>query len=224
MLKSLDLIQNYSVPYEETQSNRVSDFRDLFCVSLFPKAILVYFYFTIGSFEGSKNYFLLRVTNKLEQKHQVDWLSVVQSNTGSRGQRDNRTYCLFKTSYYVDTMSYYPLFLSLEHRSAKSEFHCGVAPLRLETGRFECLDANRRICSICHSSVEDEKSCFYLDFRTVLFRKACEVNANFRNFTVHKEQFLLFSTLFYIYISNFRSQISYSFLKCGCSIYCFSQL
>ena len=36
-----------------------------------------------------------------------------------------------------------------------------------------------------------------------------------------KEQFLLFSTLFYIYISNFRSQITYSFVKCGCSIYCF---
>ena len=28
-----------------------------------------------------------------------------------------------------------------------------------------------------------------------------------------KEQFLLFSTLFYIYISNFRSQITYSFVK-----------
>ena len=36
-----------------------------------------------------------------------------------------------------------------------------------------------------------------------------------------EEQFLLFSTLFYIYISNFRSQITYSFVKCGCSIYCF---
>ena len=36
-----------------------------------------------------------------------------------------------------------------------------------------------------------------------------------------KEQFLLFSTLFNIYISNFRSQITYSFLKSGCSIHCF---
>ena len=36
-----------------------------------------------------------------------------------------------------------------------------------------------------------------------------------------KEQFLLFSTLFYIYISNFSSQITYSFVKSGCSIYCF---
>ena len=29
-----------------------------------------------------------------------------------------------------------------------------------------------------------------------------------------QEQFLLFSTLFFIYISNFRSQITYSFVKC----------
>ena len=36
-----------------------------------------------------------------------------------------------------------------------------------------------------------------------------------------KEQFLLFSTLFYIYISNFRSQITYSLVKCGCSVYRF---
>ena len=34
-----------------------------------------------------------------------------------------------------------------------------------------------------------------------------------------KEQFLFFSTiLLYIFISNFRCQITYSFVKCGCSI------
>ena len=40
--------RNYSVAYEETQSNRVSDFRDFVC-SLFSKAILFYFYFTLLS-------------------------------------------------------------------------------------------------------------------------------------------------------------------------------
>ena len=39
-------LSNYSVAYEETQSNRVSDFRDFVC-SLFPKAILFYFYLSI---------------------------------------------------------------------------------------------------------------------------------------------------------------------------------
>ena len=37
-------LANYSVAYEETQSNRVSDFRDFLC-SLFPKAILSDFHF-----------------------------------------------------------------------------------------------------------------------------------------------------------------------------------
>ena len=36
-------LANYNVAYEETPSNRVSDFRDFVC-SLFPKAILFYFY------------------------------------------------------------------------------------------------------------------------------------------------------------------------------------
>ena len=38
---------NYSVAYEETQPNRVSDFRDFVC-SLFPKAILFDFYYTVS--------------------------------------------------------------------------------------------------------------------------------------------------------------------------------
>ena len=37
-------LANYSVAYEETKSNRVSDFRD-FVSSLFPKAILFDVYF-----------------------------------------------------------------------------------------------------------------------------------------------------------------------------------
>ena len=36
-------LANFSDAYKETQSNRVSDFRDLMC-SLFPKAILFDFY------------------------------------------------------------------------------------------------------------------------------------------------------------------------------------
>ena len=45
------IIANYSVAYEETQSNQVSDFRDFVC-SLFPKAkgnlFLLLFYSTVA--------------------------------------------------------------------------------------------------------------------------------------------------------------------------------
>ena len=39
-------LANYSVAYVETQSNRVFDFRNFVC-SLFPKAILFYFYISL---------------------------------------------------------------------------------------------------------------------------------------------------------------------------------
>ena len=40
-------LENCSVAYEETRSNRASDFRDFVCY-LFPKAILFYFYLNKG--------------------------------------------------------------------------------------------------------------------------------------------------------------------------------
>ena len=155
--------------------------------------------FTTGSFECSKKYFLLHVIDKLEQKHHVDWLNVVQSNTGSRGHGGNklRTYCLFKNNYHVEP--YCQMFLPFKHRSTLSKFRCGVAPLRLETGRFEGLDVNQRICPICHNSVEDEKHVllycpFYLEFTTVLTNKAREVNAYFRNLNENEQLAILFSS------------------------------
>ena len=46
VLEGVCSLANYTVAYEVTQSNRVSDFRDFVC-SMFPKAILYDFYFTL---------------------------------------------------------------------------------------------------------------------------------------------------------------------------------
>jgi methionyl-tRNA synthetase len=32
-----------------------------------------------------------------------------------------------------------------------------VAPLRIETGRYENKNVNERVCFICHEQIEDEK-------------------------------------------------------------------
>ena len=45
-------LANYSVAYEKTQSNRISDFQDFVC-SLFPKAILFDFYSDLMQFATS---------------------------------------------------------------------------------------------------------------------------------------------------------------------------
>ena len=56
-------LANYSVAHEETQSNRVSDFRDFVC-SLFPKAILFGFYFVLLRLKQCLKHFTLRLANR----------------------------------------------------------------------------------------------------------------------------------------------------------------
>ena len=72
----------------------------------------------------------------------------------------------------------------LKHRSAFAKFRCGVAPIRIETGRYEGLDVNSRTCPLCKNGIEDEKHVIlqcpqYNDIRQQLFNKAATVNANF---------------------------------------------
>ena len=49
------------------------------------------------------------------------------------------------------------MILPLAHRSAFAKFRCGVAPLRLETGRYEGLPDDELKCPFCRVYVEDEK-------------------------------------------------------------------
>lgn len=59
------------------------------------------------------------------------------------------------------------------HRSAFSKFRCGVAPLKIETGRYERKNLDERVCFNCNI-LEDEKhvllNCpLYEDLRHALF-------------------------------------------------------
>ena len=48
-----------------------------------------------------------------------------------------------------------------KHRSALSKFRRGVAPLIIETGRYETLKENERICPFC-GCVKDEMHVFVI--------------------------------------------------------------
>ena len=52
------------------------------------------------------------------------------------------------------------------HRSAFAKFRMGVAPLRIETGRYECLSEVERICPLCKEHTEGE---FHVLFNCVLY-------------------------------------------------------
>ena len=47
--------------------------------------------------------------------------------------------------------------MSRAHRSAYAKFRCGVAPIRIETGRYERLNYNDRTCFNCTDKTENEQ-------------------------------------------------------------------
>ena len=65
-------------------------------------------------------------------------------------------------------------------RSAFAKFRTGVAPLRLETGRYENLAVNQRTCFNCKESVESEqhvllKCPLYEDLREFVYNEAFSI-------------------------------------------------
>ena len=104
-----------------------------------------------------------------------------ESGRSGTGRNKLRTYRLLKSEY--KTESYCKLLLPSSHRAAFAKFRCGVANLRIETGRFENLDLNHRLCSVCNV-VEKESHVIldcslYNDQRHVLFSKAALILPNF---------------------------------------------
>jgi hypothetical protein len=93
-----------------------------------------------------------------------------------------RTYRTFKAEY--GTEIYLSAIRFKSHRSAYAKFRCGVAPLRIETGRYERVLLHQRTCFNCTDTVESEEhvllSCpLYNDLRESLFETICDKETTF---------------------------------------------
>ena len=87
--------------------------------------------------------------------------------------------------------------MPVSHRAAFAKFRCGVAPIRIETGRFENLDVNQRLCHFCNV-VEDEIHVIldcsaYDDLRNNLFIKAVSVLPTFNVLDANEKIKFLFT-------------------------------
>jgi hypothetical protein len=114
----------------------------------------------------------------------TNWATAVNRETAisGRGRNKLRTYKLLKQDFCTEKYCLY--ILPPGHRSALCKFRCGVAPLRIETGRYENLDENDRKCIFCKNVVEDEVhailSCpVYENIRSNMILKASELCDNF---------------------------------------------
>ncbi len=85
--------------------------------------------------------------------------------------------------------SYIKVILLKGHRISLAKFRCGVAPIRIETGRYENVNEENRLCLLCNdNAIENEEHvilnwCAYIDIRTDLFTSARSIHPNFDNLT-----------------------------------------
>ena len=75
-----------------------------------------------------------------------------------------------------ETEMYLSKNISSRYRSAFAKFRCDVAPLRIETGRYENKNVNERVYIICRDQIEDEKHVLldcplFADLRESLFNE-----------------------------------------------------
>ena len=128
-------------------------------------------------------------------------MAVAINNSKSRsdiGGNKLRTYKLFKRTF--ETEQYCKLIMSPLRRSVLANFRCGVAPLHLETGLYEGLLVNDRICPVGQVHVEDETHVLlncdkYHSIREILFEEAVTVYPDFNNLSDEEHMIFLFSNL-----------------------------
>ena len=128
------------------------------------------------------------MSDVLSEHYEVEWYAKVSQNAARNGNGQNklRTYKLFKKELQCEI--YLKSIFNYKHRSAFAKFRCGVAPIRLETGRYEQLNVQDRICPLCNSEVESEEHVLtrcqaHTVFRNDLYNHACNINPNFNDFS-----------------------------------------
>lgn len=98
------------------------------------------------------------IVRLMREKENSEWISKVRRIEAQSGVGLNklRTYALFKQELSLEP--YLEAVTDIRKRVLLTKFRTGVAPLRIETGRYERprIEANLRVCACCGSAVEDE--------------------------------------------------------------------
>ena len=108
-----------------------------------------------------------------------------------------RTYRTYKSSFETET--YVKVWMPFAWRSSIAKFRTGVAPLRLETGRYEGLAVNQRTCFNCNENVESEqhvllKCPLYEDLQQTMFNQAFNINTGFYSLSDEEKLIFLFTS------------------------------
>ena len=154
-------------------------------------------HFADTHFANNLRTFFIDVHEVLMDMHSLKWPTQInrESSESGNGRNKLRTRKLCKTDYIAE--DYCKSFIPISHRSAISRLRCGVAPIRIETGRFENLEVSQRLCRFCNF-VEDEIHVILHcdadnDLRNILITKASSLFPTFNNLTENDKMKFLFS-------------------------------
>ena len=140
------------------------------------------------------------------QEFLTEWNEDLMRVNARRGNGGNklRTYRKFKQVFETET--YIKTSMLHSRRSALAKFRCGVAPIRLETGRYEGLNVEDRLCQYCENAVECESHVLldcvlYDDLRYFMFEGARRFHINFDSYTKDEKLSTILSDVNLTYIS-----------------------
>ena len=106
------------------------------------------------------------------QSNEQRWLNKINDDIGRNGDNKLRTYCTFKNSFSPE--AYVTSIMSKKHRSAMAKFRCGVAPIKLETGRYNGTPVNNRICEIMWGRSSWTLSCMWSPRMFHIYSDLCQ--------------------------------------------------
>ena len=150
-------------------------------------------------FSINKRKMLDNISQQMTNRHMHEWQLMIDKENSRSGTGRNklRNYRHFKRFYEPE--NYCLVHMPVSHRAAFAKFRCGVAPLKIETGRYINQPVEERFCPVCNDGIEDEehaliKCTAYEHERSILFDKILEFDNTFTQLTDHEKFIFLFST------------------------------
>ena len=110
------------------------------------------------------------------------------------GRNKLRTYRQFKSDFATEMYLKKPLPFKV--RQCFAALRCGTAPLRIETGRYEGLNEDERLCQVCENNTIENEMHFlmlcpaYNNERQKLLQIASQVVNGFYDLSMH-DQFVI---------------------------------
>jgi hypothetical protein len=141
------------------------------------------------------------VRNSLCEQNRSEWRNELQEVSKLR------SYCLFKDSYGCEPYLY--KVVDRHHRSILAQFRCGILPLKVETGRYQNIPAELRLCVLCEENVVENEFHFMLqcskydNLRNDLYRHALAYFPEFNNVNDNEKIKLLMTDSLVKYTAEF---------------------